>query len=162
MTLSPLTCHPWPVTPEPLPIKFQNLKCSCNRLVFWFLPSAFAGATLAFINLYDVLKGDFNVLNEFWVEILIALVKNLFSSAERDCNNEVTRKALRYIERIVYENSEIFIQVRKEFIVRVRFQNFLLLILRMFQGKWSKKNTAALDEYQHSRTRCCNFSVQCF
>ncbi|KAK7575899.1 hypothetical protein V9T40_012185 [Parthenolecanium corni] len=79
---------------------FCVLPCSYNKL----------GAALAFINLYDVFQGDFNVLNVFWVEIVVAFVKNLFSSAERDCNNELTRKALGFMGRILRENSEILMK----------------------------------------------------
>lgn len=134
------------------------------------LPSILAGAALAFVNLYDVLKGDFNVLKEFWVEILIAFVKNLFSSAERDCNNEVTRKALGFIGRILRENSEILIAVREEFTVRVCFQNCSRLSYfclkendrrRIPQSLTSTKIpelVVAIFQYSASRNKHCRYA----
>lgn len=57
---------------------------------------------------------------------MVAFVKNLFSSAERDCNNELTRKALGFMGRILRENSEILMKVSKEFVVIVEFMRTVI------------------------------------
>lgn len=82
-------------------LKYEScISCTC-----------YPGAALAFNRIYRELREESDLINAYWIELLVHFIRSSSLNVEEQYDDNETSRALQHIRRVLLEKFEFFMNV---------------------------------------------------